>query len=97
MIDRSGKIGRPRLSTIGLVVLFLIMTTVIYWNSLLMPFERDEGEYAYNAWLLTQEISLYENSFLQKPPAITYVYWLGHKIAPFTVWPPRLLALLFTL
>lgn len=56
-----------------------------------MPFERDEGEYAYSAWILRQGIMPYENSFLQKPPMIIYTYLLGQIFFGDSIWPPRFL------
>lgn len=76
-------------------LLFFILFISTYKNSLNSPWERDEGEYAYSAWLLDQGIAPYENSFIQKPPMIIYTYWLAHKINPDALWPPRLLALIF--
>lgn len=59
-----------------------------------MPFERDEGEYAYSAWLMQQNIMPYENSFLQKPPMIIYTYMLGQLFDGDSILPPRILATL---
>ena len=81
------------LSIIG--ISFLLGIT--YWNSFNMPWERDEGEYAYSAWLLDQGIPPYENSFLQKPPMIIYTYWLAQKINPDALWPPRALSFISTI
>lgn len=62
------------------------------WNWFAMPFERDEGEYAYAAWILREGGVPYRDAFLQKPPMIVYVYWLGQKVfSDSAVWPPRLL------
>lgn len=47
---------------IFLTVLFLFLL-LLRWNSFEMPFERDEGEYAYSAWILRRGIMPYENSF----------------------------------
>lgn len=57
-----------------------------------MPYERDEGEYAYAAWILRQGIFPYENSFLQKPPMIIYTYFLGQIISSEALWPARFFA-----
>jgi hypothetical protein len=76
-------------------LLFLGLFFSVYSGSLNSPWERDEGEYAYAAWLMDQGIAPYENSFLQKPPMIIYTFWLAHKINPEAFWPPRLLALFF--
>jgi len=62
-----------------------------------MPMERDEGEYAYNAWIFHNQLTPYEHSFLQKPPLIIYTYWLAQQIGGTAIWAPRLLSILFTL
>jgi len=76
---------------IFLVILFLFLL-LLRWNSFEMPFERDEGEYAYSAWILRQGIMPYENSFLQKPPMIIYTYFLAQLMGGNSLWAPRLLA-----
>lgn len=77
------------------LILFLLLFGATYKNSLNGPWERDEGEYAYAAWLLDQGKMPYADSFMQKPPLIIYTYWLAYKINPEALWPPRLLALVF--
>lgn len=80
---------------IGIALLFLFY--LLNWNSVAAPFERDEGEYAYSASLLLDGQLPYQNSFLQKPPMIVYTYALGQLISPNAVWPPRMLAIIFSL
>ncbi len=77
-----------------LLIVFLLFLLVLRWNSFSMPLERDEGEYAYSAWLLKEGRMPYEDSFLQKPPLIIYTYALGQLISEDGLWPPRLLAFL---
>ena len=88
---------RKKSKVILMIIAFLFFAYLLHWNSFSSPWEGDEGEYAYSAWLLSQDISPYENSFLQKPPLIVYTYYLSHLIFPFSIWAPRLLAFLFTL
>ena len=71
----------------------LILLLVLRWNSFEMPFERDEGEYAYSAWLMSKGGTLYKDAFLQKPPLIVYTYWLGQLLTKTGLWPARALAL----
>jgi hypothetical protein len=59
--------------------------------------ERDEGEYFYSAGILKDGIPPYTNSFLVKPPMIIYTYYLALLINPEAVWPPRVIAFIFTL
>ena len=80
---------------ISVITLFLAFFILLNWNSFSAPFERDEGEYAYSAWLLRSGDTPYQDSFLQKPPLIIYTYLLGQTLAPFAVWPPRVLAAIF--
>ncbi|MBP5788048.1 MAG: glycosyltransferase family 39 protein, partial [Kiritimatiellae bacterium] len=55
----------------------------LQWNWFSMPLERDEGEYAYAAWLMrTGKGVPYRDSFLQKPPMIVYTYGLVESLAP---------------
>jgi len=88
---------KNRFSLIIIILLFLFLFTALNWNSFTAPFERDEGEYAYSAWLLRSEGIPYQDSFLQKPPLIIYTYAVGQLMSPWAVWPPRVLATLFVL
>lgn len=81
------------LNLVGLGVLF----AALQWNSITMPFERDEGEYAYSAWIMKEGYVPYRDSFLQKPPMIVYTYLASQLIDADAVWPPRVFASLFTL
>ncbi|MDD5657441.1 MAG: hypothetical protein PHF00_09340, partial [Elusimicrobia bacterium] len=79
----------------GLCLAGLLFT--LYWlnrGALTAPFERDEGEFAYSAWLLGHGGLPYRDAFLQKPPLIIYTYMLAGLLDPDATWPPRLLALL---
>lgn len=76
-------------------LLFVFLFALLNWNSFSAPFERDEGEYAYSAWLLRTGDTPYKDSFLQKPPLIIYTYLFGQIISPFAVWPPRVIAAIF--
>ncbi len=78
--------------TVGLFISFFVL---LNWNSFSAPFERDEGEYAYSAWLMRTSGIPYQDSFLQKPPLIIYTYLLGQMVSPRAVWPPRALATIF--
>src|SRR4030042_6083638 len=79
------------------VILLIIFLLFLRWNSFSTPFERDEGEYAYSAWILRQGILPYENSFLQKPPMIVYTYAFGQLFDSKGLVSPRVLAALFSL
>src|SRR4030042_2404782 len=80
------------------VILLIIFLLFLRWNSFNTPFERDEGEYAYSAWIMTTGKGVpYKDSFLQKPPMIIYTYMLSYFINPNAVWPSRVLASIFIL
>jgi membrane protein YdbS with pleckstrin-like domain len=74
---------------------FVLLFVGLRWNSYDAPLTRDEGEYAYSAWLLKQGIAPYQHAFLQKPPMIVYTYLLAELVAPQTSWFPRVLAAMF--
>jgi hypothetical protein len=76
----------------GLLALFALTQ----WNSLNGPFERDEGEYAYAAWLMREGLAPYQHSFMQKPPMIIYTYWVSQLLSDKAFWPPRLLGAIFS-
>lgn len=77
------------------IALILVLFILIRWNCYNVPFDRDEGEYAYSAWIMREGVAPYKNSFLQKPPLIVYTYYLAQLISSDSLWPPRLLATLF--
>jgi 4-amino-4-deoxy-L-arabinose transferase-like glycosyltransferase len=85
--------ARTTLLIAGLCGLFLFTE----WNWFGAPFERDEGEYAYSAWLMSHGGVPYRDAFLQKPPMILYTYWLAQRFSDSAVWPPRALAAVFVL
>lgn len=88
---------KKNLLKVFIVILFLSLFTLLNWNSFSAPFERDEGEYAYSAWILRSGDLPYQNSFLQKPPLIIYTYLFGQLFSPWSVVPPRILASIFIL
>jgi hypothetical protein len=83
--------------TILLSLLWLTYLLALHWNSFSMPFDRDEGEYAYSAWLLRQGKMPYVQAFMQKPPLIIYTYAAAQFVGGDGVVPPRALAFLFLL
>lgn len=87
------------MNTKNAVLVFLLVVFLLFlrWNSITSPFERDEGEYSYSAWILQQGKSAYKDAFMQKPPAIIYTYWLGQILDKDALWPPRAIAFVFLL
>jgi hypothetical protein len=82
--------------TFLIIILFIGFIFLLHFNSFTSPWEGDEGEYAYSAWLMRQDIVPYTHSFLQKPPLIVYTYYLSHFIKPYSIWLPRFLGFLST-
>ncbi|MCC6933044.1 MAG: hypothetical protein IT292_07300 [Deltaproteobacteria bacterium] len=80
-----------------LAVLLLTFFVYFHWGSYNAPWERDEGEYSYAAWLMRSGDVPYRESFLQKPPMIIYTYMLGQLIDEEALWPPKLIASIFTI
>jgi len=63
------------------IILFLFLIVIfgfiIRLNLFQIPFERDEGGYAYQAWLmLTGKGVPYKDAFENKPPAVLFIYAL---------------------
>ena len=85
------KIRNHWLGIFGLILFFVLLR----WNSYDAPLIRDEGEYAYAAQLLVQDVAPYEHAFIQKPPMVIYSYALANLLLPDAFWAPRLLAYLF--
>jgi len=88
---RRGGSWKTWLSVLGVAFLFVLLR----WNSFNAPFEHDEGEYAYSAWIMRRGLLPYEDAFLQKPPLIIYVYLFSQLLFSGLYWPPRILAVLF--
>jgi hypothetical protein len=83
---------------LGIAFIFSIaLYLILSWNTFNLPLERDEGEYAYSAWIMHQGFVPYHDSFMQKPPMIIYTFLLSQILAPDSDWMPRLLAALFVM
>lgn len=82
---------------IFLIITFLIFFIFLRWNMFTAPFERDEGVYAYSAWLMRKGIMPYEFSFPYKPPMIIYIYMLSQMLFGEVIWGPRVLLALASL
>lgn len=81
---------------IFLLIIFILFFLLFHFNSITSPFERDEGEYAYAAMLLKEGKVPYKDVYTQKPPMIIYTYFLASLINQKAVWPPRVIAAIFT-
>jgi|WetSurSiteA1Bulk_404760.scaffolds.fasta_scaffold00204_13 hypothetical protein len=79
------------------IVLLVVLNLVLRFNSFSAPFERDEGEYSYSAWILKSGGFPYKDAFLQKPPLIVYTYFVAQLFGGNSLWAPRVLAFVFEL
>jgi hypothetical protein len=68
---------RVSIQTILLAAGLVLLVTAVRAPLLPIPFERDEGEYAYIAWRLGYNELPYRDWVDQKPPAVFYVYRLA--------------------
>ncbi len=89
--------SKARTKTLLQILGLLTLLFLTQWNSLNGPFERDEGEYAYAAWIMKEGLVPYKDSFMQKPPMVIYTYWLAQLLSDQAFWPPRLLGSLSVL
>ena len=83
-----------------LIVGLAVLAFCLLANTFNVPFERDEGNYAYGAWIMTKGLLPYVDTLEQKPPLMYFPYLLALLINPDAYWPPRLIAglwLFFTL
>jgi 4-amino-4-deoxy-L-arabinose transferase-like glycosyltransferase len=79
----------------GITFIFLIIYLCLFsFNTISSPFQRDEGEYAYSAKLLSSGSVPYKEAFMQKPPMIIYTYYLAQIFSEKT-FAPRILEILF--
>jgi hypothetical protein len=76
-------------------LVLVLLTLAIRLPLLGIPFERDEGEYAYIGWRLEHHELPYRDWIDQKPPAIFWVYRLAFALPINPVCAVHLMALLF--
>ena len=62
-----------------------------------IPFERDEGEYAYAGQLITHGVPPYQEVYNMKFPGVYFMYALSFKLFDESVFAPRYLILLLQL
>lgn len=94
---RSAAGAPPRAASLLLLLVVVVGTLVLRTPGTTMPFERDEGEYAYVAqrWLAGEPP--YASAFFQKPPGIVAVYALAFVIGGESVAAPHAAATLAVL
>ena len=76
---------------------FAIMALImaVRWPLLNIPFERDEGEYAYIGWRMGLHELPYKDWVDQKPPGIFWVYRLALALPMDSVQAVHLVGALF--
>src|SRR5215813_1136456 len=78
MPARPARANNPSAKPILLALVIIVLVTAALRLLLLnIPFERDEGEYAYIAWRLGHGELPYRDWVDQKPPAVFWVYRLA--------------------
>src|ERR1700677_2484695 len=76
-------------------LVLVLLTLAIRLPLLGVPFERDEGEYAYIGWRLEHNELPYRDWIDQKPPAIFWVYRLAFMLPMDPIRAVHFMALLF--
>jgi len=79
------------------LTLFAFLSVLPRLFHLKVPFERDEGVYAYIADAISRGKLPYLDAFDNKSPGIYYLYDLSFKLFGHEVYAPRILAVLFML
>jgi 4-amino-4-deoxy-L-arabinose transferase-like glycosyltransferase len=79
----SNTISRGREA--ALVIGLLALSVALRCWFLSVPLERDEGEYAYIAWLIDHGGAPYKDAFDQKPPGSFFAYFAIMKLFGFTI------------
>jgi len=82
--------------TVLLIAGLVLITAAVRIPLLGVPFERDEGEYAYIAWRLGHNELPYRDWVDQKPPAIFWVYRAALTLPVDPIRAVHLAALLFS-
>jgi len=76
-------------------VILLLLTLAVRLPLLGVPFERDEGEYAYIGWRLEHHELPYRDWIDQKPPGIFWIYRLAFLLPINPICAAHFMALLF--
>lgn len=92
MIRANCLSGRRAWLVASAAALLAVVPRAFY---LTLPFERDEGAYAYMAEVIGRGGLPYVHAFDHKPPLVYYFYQLSLQLFGHTVAAPRLLAMLF--
>ncbi|MBI4386280.1 MAG: glycosyltransferase family 39 protein, partial [Elusimicrobia bacterium] len=66
------------------------------WHGFYLPMISDEGEYAYQARLLSEGGVPYRDAYNQKPPGVFFIYRVSYALLGGRDWAPRASAVLFS-
>lgn len=78
------------------IAIIVLLTAALRMPLLNIPFERDEGEYAYIAWRLGYHELPYRDWFDHKPPCIYWVYRLALNLPFDPIRSVHFMGLLFS-
>src|SRR5437870_181825 len=92
--SNDGAVARRQ--TFLALALIIGITAAVRAPLLSVPFERDEGEYAYIGWRLGHGELPYRDWIDQKPPAIFWIYRLALSLPDDPVRAVHLLALMWS-
>ncbi len=67
-----------------LLAVVLLLSLLLRLRFVSVPLERDEGDYAYIAWLINEGGVPYRDAFDQKPPGVYFIYLGFMKLFGFT-------------
>lgn len=82
--------------TLSLLAVVILVTALVRLPLKNIPFERDEGEYAYIAWRMNHGEVPYRDWVDQKPPAIFWVYQTAFTLPLAPITAVHLVALLWS-
>lgn len=88
-----------QLSTTSKTVILILLSLLAVTPRLFfidVPFERDEGVYAYISDVIDRGGIPYRDAFDHKPPLIYYIYNVSFALFGHSIIAPRLMAILFT-
>jgi hypothetical protein len=88
--ESRSRICWPSLSLGGLALFF----GALRFKLIDAPLTRDEGIFAYAAWMLNQGLPPYVHAHENMPPMIFYTFALADRLEGAPFWAPRLLAYL---
>ena len=84
LVPETRQRGMARTSRYVLLAVVLLLSLLLRLRFASVPLERDEGDYAYIAWLINDGGVPYRDAFDQKPPGVYFIYLGFMKLFGFT-------------